>query len=168
MNQAFEEKHPKLRTLREVLNNWWFWVGIAYFGLAAVVVALYINYGNTAEATSKANRQEAISVAATKAANVNAVNQCFTSVKNQPIIEGFADGQLALIDNSLLLIQSAINNSPSDDPLLAGRQASLKRLAVAKVNSLALRALIAQQSRSREECIALAASTDTKIPKQFR
>lgn len=137
------------RNVREFLSDWHVWVGIAYFGLAAVVVALYVLFGRTAH-------EEAIRAAASRSAASTQVGQCFTSVKNAPVAAGFIDAHEALINNSLLANQAALSVSPPDDPLRSVRVASIARLKRADANVKDLRRLIRESTPTEKKCVRLA------------
>lgn len=136
------------RRARVFLSDWHFWVGVAYFGLAAVVLALYILFGRTA-------REEASRAAAAKAASTAQVAQCFGGVKNAPVIAGFIRSHEAIIENGLIANRAAIAASPGD-PLNAIRQRSIDRLTAAKANADELRRLIKGTTPTKRACTVLA------------
>ncbi len=125
-----------------------FWVVIAYFVLAFVVVWLYVL--NNREARAGAERAASIRSAAT-----SQVSTCFTAVKDFPLTKGFIDGQEAIIDNSLIANRDALRQQP-DSPLSQLRQNSIVRLTRARVVATKLNALIVEKSPTKRKCLALA------------
>ncbi len=137
------------RGLREFLSVWQFWMVVAYVGLAAVVVALYVLFGRTAH-------DEAIRAAAQKSAATSQAATCFISVKNAPVIAGFLQEQDALIDNGLLANLAAIKASGPSDPLNGVRERAVIRLTAAKANERRLERLIATTTPTKAKCLVLA------------
>ncbi len=134
---------------RAVLTSLGFWVVIAYFVLAFVVVWLYVLNGR--EARAGAARAASIKSAATAQ-----VSQCFTSVRNFPLTKGFVDGQLALIDNSLIGSRSALKAQPNS-PLTQTRKNSIRRLTRDRAAAVKLQNLILKNTPTKKKCLALAA-----------
>lgn len=133
---------------RTILSDWRFWVGVAYFGIAATVVGLFILFNRTA-------REEASRAAGARAAASTQVGQCFTSVKNGPVTRGFLASNAAVIENQILANQAAIETQPTS-PLNGIRERSLVRLQKAKTNAGELRDLIAAQIPTLRKCVRLA------------
>lgn len=133
---------------RIVLSDWRFWVGVAYFGIAAVIVALWFAFGRIAH-------EEAFRAAGMKAANATQVGQCFTSQKNGPVTKGFIAANEAVIENSILSNLAAIKAQPND-PLTSVREHSLTRLREAKANANELQELIDRSIPTKTRCVRLA------------
>lgn len=137
------------RPVREVLSTWQFWTSIAYFGIAATIVALFVLFNRTA-------REDAIRVAAARSAAQSQVTQCMTSVKDAPVITGFIDSHEAIIDNGLLSNRAALKVTPSNSPLYKIRAQSIARLEKAKENANDLRQLIDKTTHTKSSCLRLA------------
>lgn len=137
------------RSLRSFLSDWHVWVGIAYFGLAAVVVALYVLFGRTAH-------EEANRAASARSAASTQVGQCFVAVRNAPVVEGFLKSHEAIIDNGLLTNRALIRESPGD-PANPVRRSAIARLMEAAENAHQLSRLISATTPTRKSCLALAA-----------
>jgi hypothetical protein len=135
--------------LRELMSDWRFWMGVAYFGLSAVVIALFILFNRTA-------REEAARAASNNAASSTQVGQCFTQVKTLPLTRGFVAGQEAIVDDSLISTRAALNAAPANDPLHLIRVHALLRLERAKVATDRLRRLIEKETPTRKQCLRLA------------
>lgn len=133
---------------RSVLSDWRFWVGVAYFGIAATVVGLFILFNRTA-------REEATRAATAKSAAITQVGQCFTAVKNGPVTKGFIAANAAVIENQILANQAAILTQPGS-ALTRIREQSLVRLQRAKANSEALSRLLDKAIPTRKKCVRLA------------
>lgn len=135
--------------VRNFLSDWHLWMAVAYFGIIAILV-WQISLSN------RQGREEAARTATAKAAASTQVGQCFTAVKNAPVAAGFIDAHEALITNSLLANEQALEVSAPSDPLRAIRVASIVRLKKADENVKDLRRLIAESTPTEKKCIALA------------
>jgi hypothetical protein len=133
---------------RSILSGWQFWITLAYFGIAATVVALWFAFGKIAH--EEANRAASI-----KAANATQVGQCFTGAKNGPVTKGFVAANLAVIDNSIIANRQALETQP-DSPLTAIRARSLVRLEDARRKTEALSRLIDANVPTTLTCTTLA------------
>jgi hypothetical protein len=144
--------------VRNFLNDPRVWVGIAYFGLAAVVVALYVAFGRIA-------KEDASRAALERANAVAAVNSCFTALKQAPVVDGFIDSVELLISDEILTTKQVLAAEAPGDPLRAARQKSLVRLNVAKGNADVLRELIDKTTPTKEKCmrLALRLNVDVKV-----
>ena len=147
------------RSVREWLGDWQVWVGIAYFGLAAVVVALFVLFNRTAH-------EEAVRAATARSAAAAQVGQCFSSSKNGPVARGFFDAHKALIDNSIATTEAALRVAKPNDPLRQVRVQSLRRLFAAERNADQLEALIDRTTPTRQACMRLAARLNVN-PAQY-
>jgi len=126
-----------------------FWVLVAYFVLAAVIVSLFVLFNRTAH-------EEALRAAATKSSASTQVGQCFTSVKNAPIVKGFIASHEAIIDNGLITNRAALQAERANDPLHNVRVHAIARLEKAKRNADGLRRLILANTPTRAACVKLA------------
>lgn len=143
--------------VRELLDSWKFWVGVAYAGLAAVVVALFILFEQQSNETA---RRIAIQRSTAEAS----LSACVNGVKNAPVVAGFLDSHRAIITNSILATTAAIQASPANDPLLPVRQASITRLQKALRNVDELDELVANTTPTRARCDTLAATLGLPPP----
>lgn len=150
-------------SIRSQLDNWRFWVGVAYFGIALTVLGLYVLY-------SKQANESARRIAIQQATSQSQVTTCFNQVRNAPIIRGFVDGQKALIENNLITTIQSIEASGPKDPLYHIRLRAKLRLTRAESNIFKLEHLIDTTTPSKESCMKLAAKlhvvASTKESKQ--
>lgn len=137
------------RNMREIMSDWRFWMGVAYFGITMTVVALVISFNRIAH-------EEATRTATARAAAATQVGQCFTAVKNGPVTQGFIDAHEAIIVNGLIANRAALAISPANDPLRTVRLKSIVRLEKAQRNVTQLRRLILAATPTRKKCIELA------------
>jgi hypothetical protein len=137
------------RNAREIMSDWRFWMGVAYAGIILTVVALVFLF-------SKIAHEEASRTATARAGAATQVGQCFTSVKNAPVTEGFIDAHEAIIVNGLIANRASLNASPLNDPLHQIRLKSILRLEKAQRNVTQLRKLIRAATPTRKKCIDLA------------
>ncbi len=143
--------------IRRRLDSWRFWVGIAYFGIAAVVLGLVVAFSRvSSEAAKRAATQQA--------ANQARVTQCAVAVRNAPIVAGFVDGQRAIIRNSILATIGALANTARTDPLYRVRLASLSRLQEALSNTNQLAGLVSATTPTMASCDRVAAALRVPLP----
>jgi hypothetical protein len=116
------------RPTREFLSSWWFWVGVAYFGLACVVVALYFVNGRTSRAAAHVARDEAVHQSEIAAGRQAALTQCLASIPELTKINGFVDSVQAIRDALQENGESLLATTPPDSPLYAVRLTSLRRI----------------------------------------
>jgi len=151
------------RSARAFLSDWKLWMGIAYFAIVAILIW-------QVRLSSRQAQEEANRAATAKAAAATQVGQCFTSVKNAPVVNGFIRSHEAIIENGLISNRASIAASPGD-PLNQIRRKAIKRLMAAKANADELKALISSTAQSRKSCLELAAqlhvdaSRYTRTPK---
>jgi hypothetical protein len=120
------------RRLRERLDNWKLWVGIAYFGLSAVVVALFFVNQST-QRTLNNQTKEQVTHRAEIVANANSrFSQCRASIPELSEINRFVDGvqtvEEALVKNSA----ASVAATKTTDPQYKTRVKNLQRLRAAK------------------------------------
>lgn len=93
-----------VRQMRPTLDTFNFWVGIAYFGLAALVVALYFVNQSTQRSVTRQAQDEAAHSAEIVANANGRYQQCVGSIptlsKFNAFIEGTQEGWHILITNS--------------------------------------------------------------------
>lgn len=145
------------RRIRRRLDDWRFWVGVAYFGLAAVVMGLYLLFGRqSAEAAKRAAIQ--------RASALSEVSNCANSVKNAPVGRGFIATQRAIITNSILTTTAALQAEDANDPLRHVRLASLARLEAGRMNLNRLNAIFIATTPTKAKCNRLAVKLGIKLP----
>ena len=97
------------RTVRK-LDNWRFWVGIAYFGLAVVVVWLFFLNQSTSKTQARQARDEAVRVAEIDSAQTAQRQQCLASIPTLRRINGFVAGvsdlHMALEENAKAVLDA--------------------------------------------------------------
>lgn len=170
MNQKFEDAHPRIKRLRELLDSWRFWAGVAFCVTALLViysVGLYSAYSKSDKALTTSQKQEAIRLAQERTVHINTVTDCFATVKSQPIIDGFFEGQKEIIRNQIKTTQDSLNATPATDPLNDVRIRSLKRLSIAQKNGKKLAALIAKRRKTKAQCLDLAVLYNVPVPAEF-
>lgn len=144
-------------SVRHRLDNWRFWVGVAYFGLALVVFGLYVLFTRV---SSEAARRAASQRSAAQAQ----VTQCVTGVKNAPFVHGFVESQRTLVTSQILATQAALAVSSTDDPLYSVRVESLGRLERALASVEKLSDLVSASTPTRAACNKLAGTVGVSIP----
>ncbi len=113
---------PTKEGVRRLLDSWQFWVGIAYFGLACVVVALWVNFGRVATD----QRRTAI-VVAERGADIEAQYQvCLRSIPVLAQFNRFVKG-VQSVDSALL--RNSIASHEATDPASALYQAQIANIA---------------------------------------
>jgi hypothetical protein len=116
------------KPVREFLSSWWFWVGVAYFGLACVVVALYFINGRTSRAAAHVARDEAVHQSEIAAGRQAALTQCLASRPELRKINGFV-GSVQLIRDALESNNRAVlEETPATSPAYTVRAANLQRI----------------------------------------
>jgi hypothetical protein len=116
------------KPVREFLSSWWFWVGVAYVGLACVVVALYFVNGRTSRAAAHVARDEAVHQAEISAGRQAALTQCLASRPELQKINGFVRSVQAIRDALESNNKALLASTPSDSPSYQLRVANLRRI----------------------------------------
>jgi len=116
------------KPVREVLCSWWFWVAVAYFGLACVVVALYFINGRTSHDAARVARDEAIHQSEIVSARQAAYTQCLASIPELEKINGFVGSVRAIRDALEQNSTALLDSTPPGAPLYTVRVHSLARL----------------------------------------
>lgn len=80
------------KATRAVLDSWQFWMGVAYFGLVLVVVALYFQNGRIDNAQRRADRAETLHLASVTAEASSAYTQCVLSIPTLQKVDTFVRG----------------------------------------------------------------------------
>jgi hypothetical protein len=152
-----------LRSLRSrypsLLDSWQFWVGIAYFGLTCVVVALWIAFGRVSADQAKTADLDARRHADIVATAESQYTQCVRSIPVSEKVNKFVAGVQELGD--VLLVNSISSHGVArPGSLLYDRQAkNISRLrdALKKV-----RAVKAFPVPSVAKCIAIKQKEESK------
>lgn len=145
--------------LRFRVDNWRFWMTIAYVGISIGLVGAFV-------ALEKASSEEAKRVAEQRASAIQQVTTCFGGVTNAPVVAGFIAGQKALISNSLDGNRAALKIKGEPAKLVKIRHQSITRLTSAETNVNILAALIKKTTPKKTDCIKLAVKTHVSY-KQF-
>lgn len=143
--------------VRQKLDDWRFWVGVAYFGLVAVVVALFfINRDISREQTREAAEQ--------RASSVSQVSTCADAVRNAPDVEALIAAIRFNVSDRVAATKDAIRVAPEGDPLAKVRQESLVRLRNQLARIDRLTAGFRKSTPTRAKCNALARKVGVPIP----
>ena len=144
-------------SIRERLDNWRLWVGVAYFGLAAVVVALFF-------INRDISRQQADSAAKARSASATQVRSCVDAVRNKPDVDGLLDAIRFNIADRITVTVAANEAAAADDPLTNVRASSLTRLHD-KLDKLdAFIAKVNDRTPTRSECNEMAVDLGLNKP----
>lgn len=131
------------------IDNWKFWMTMFGFGLA--FCGLGVLYVLKAQF-----HEESLRAAASRASSAAQVATCFSGVKQAPLIEGFIDAHLAIVDNSIIATTAALKITTKTDPLYEIRVQSLARLKKAQRNALALQEASFANAPTQKKCVGLA------------
>lgn len=109
------------------LGSIWFYMGVAYFGLAAVTAALYWYNGRIVVQQERISGDEAIHQAEIKAAVEARIANCRinkpTLIKVNTFLSGVQEGQRIILLNSRSLMAA----TPKDNPLYTVRMQNYAR-----------------------------------------
>lgn len=136
------------RSIRERLDNWKFWVGVAYFGLALLVVWLFFLNQDIA-------REQAARTATAKANAVSTRDNCYRMVDNNPDLLSIITAIRLTSRNSIATSKAALRLAP-DGALSDVRRASIKRNQRAMRAADKFRAQIVQSTPTEQRCDELA------------
>ena len=114
--------------VRGRLDNWKFWVGVAYFGLAAVVVALFFVNQRTQRAIADQQRAAGVHTAEIVANATSQYHLCLASIPELREINAFVAGVKVVHDTLLANSEALLAKTPRSSPLYAVRLRSLLRL----------------------------------------
>lgn len=142
--------------VRIMLDNWRFWMGVAYIALACLVVALFFINARTTSSAAHVARDEAIRVAQVKAAAAASYTACLKSIPALTAITTHLRGVNELAQVLLMNNKSALAITPRSDPLWKIRHASVARLRAARDQIAAVRNL---PIPTRAQCRASRAAT---------
>lgn len=134
------------------LDNWRVWVGIAYFGIALMIVALFfLNRDVTREQTARAATQRAAAVAQ--------LENCYRQVDNNPDLVAIIDAVRLNAENSLTTAKAALAVDPSG-PLAQVRRDGIDRARLAIAAAHEFREQILSSTPTLTSCNSLAISLD--------
>lgn len=143
--------------VRVKVDNWRFWMVIAYFGIVLALCGLLAVY-------LKASSEETKRIAETRASAIQQVTSCFVAVKNAPVVAGFVAGTKALIANGIDGNEAALEIKGQPPKLVKIRHQSITRLTKARRNVNNLAALIQKTTPTKKGCVKLAVKT--RVPYQ--
>jgi hypothetical protein len=144
--------HPPTREgTRRLLDNWQFWVGIAYIGLACIIVALWVNYSrvsrdqtHTAEVVAA---RHADIVASAEAQYAQCVKSIPTLTNINHFIHGVEEVHRILLVNSI----AAHRATPPGSPLYRQQILNIRRLHDAFKSAKKVQFAVATQAK----CLAI-------------
>ncbi len=126
--------------VRNRLDSWEWWVGVAYFALAGVIVALFFLNARTTRSVAHTAKLEAIREAETQ----TTYQTCLASIPEFHRLSRHVAGVNHLAETLVKNSEAAIRAAPPGDPLMASRKANLKRLKTATAEIAAVTAFPAQ------------------------
>lgn len=133
---------------RRLLDTWKFWVGVAYFGLAGCVVALFVIFGRQADET-------AMRVANQRIADSTAVLTCYQNADNAPSVRSILDSIDIIVSISISSLENALRKQPGS-ALNDQRRISLAKARIARAHLRRFRTQLVEQTPKRSKCDALA------------
>lgn len=117
-----------MNRFRVLLDSWQFWVGVAYVGLACVVVALWVNYSRVSREQVQTERVSAARHADIVANAEAQYQQCVKSIpaliRINRFLHGVQDEHRILLVNSLASHQA----TPKDTALWKAQLVNIRRL----------------------------------------
>lgn len=148
------------RGVRRFLDDWRFWMVIAFVGLAGTVVGLVVTFNQNAQ--DRAARE-----AASRANDNNDVNTCFNRATAAPttarILGIFED----FIDQRLIEVQTMIDITPSNNVVrLLQLNQSRRRYERSKEDVQGYIVFTRENAPTLKECRILAEKLDVPIPKR--
>lgn len=143
---------------RHVLDNWKFWIGVAYVGLAATVVALFVLFSRTAH-------EEAVRVSQQRTARQAQVTSCVSSARAAPAIQAILTAIESLAKNSIIASDQALAVESSGDPLRPIRLASRRRAIRARDSVRSFRQRFVAGTPTLKRCATLARQLHVDVPK---
>lgn len=138
--------------IRTFLDNWRWWVGVAYFGLAGCVLALAMLF--MSQSRSETDR---------RVGDTATVLECLQRVSRVPSTLQVVAALEQSILNQIQTTREAINADP-ESSLAQVRVDSLKRLTVALSQVSAFRKSVVETAPSRSNCEDLARALHVGVP----
>lgn len=139
------------REARTILDSWQFWVGVAYFGLAGCVVALFLLY-------SDQSKDDASRAAADSAR----VIECRQQVETAPAVIELVNSIELIVTNQIAATVDAIMAQPGNVTLNASRRQSVERMRVARTRVQEFRDRYTKSRPTSEYCDKLARQLHVK------
>lgn len=136
---GFLERIPD--RLRNHLDDFNFWIGIAYFGLVLVVIALFFLNERTAHTEAKAAAERA-AIASRLLSEAEATYQgCVSSIPQLRRISQHISGVNEGFDTMVANARALVESTPKSDPQYPVRLANLLRISSAQQDVAAIREL---------------------------
>lgn len=142
MTQLFRRVLPKI-------DNWYFWVGVAYFGLVATLIGLYVLYG-------RSGHEQSLRIADERATATAQVSNCISGVKSGPSIFEVIGAIELLTQNSITTTQQTLQITPMESPLFKIRKNSLNRLENAEKKVMHFKIFLVTHTPTISQCKKLA------------
>lgn len=124
--------------IRRILDTWQFWIGVAYFGLVCVVVALWIGFSRVSTDQARTERIQAARHADIVANADAQYQQCVKSIPTLRRVDGFLEGVREV--HHILLVNSEASHqaTPPGSALYQTQKRNIERLrdAFKKVNGV--------------------------------
>lgn len=140
--------HEAERKARNFLDDWRVWMGIAYLGLALLIVWLFFLNRDIA-------REQAARAATSRATAVTSLDNCYRMVDNNPDLLAIIDAVALTAQNSITSSLAALAIDPHGQ-LAPVRRASIKRSQMALAAASKFRSQILRTTPTEERCRALA------------
>ncbi|MDQ3671682.1 MAG: hypothetical protein M3364_04485 [Actinomycetota bacterium] len=145
------------RTLRGILDNWHFWMFVAFVGIALTLVWVVALNQRTA-------RQEAGRVAEQRAENVARVEKCFSDLAQAPALHRILAALEQGFRNQLGAAQAALEADPGG-PLRKVRRDSIRHNRAALADIRDYMATVQARTPTRAECRSLASGLGVRRPR---
>lgn len=135
----------ELREIRDTLDSWRFWVGVAYFGLAACIIALFVLYLDQSDTKERAASAQVV--------------DCVNLVDRAPAL-------LGLLDSAELAIRVQIytteKNLQGSSPTARTEDLVGLRRALGTVH--VFRKKFASETPTAEDCVMLSRKLGVYVP----
>lgn len=126
---------------RVFLDNWRFWMGVAYVAIAVVIVFLWINYQDVADSQARQARDEAVKIASVQAQASATYQSCLNAIPELEKINTHVQGVNEFARTILVNSHQTLIATPKDDPQYAVRFANYERLLAATTKIGAARSI---------------------------
>lgn len=143
--------------VRKYLDSWRFWMGVAYFGLAMCMLALYVLFATQAD-------ERAARLAQQRALNTSQVSQCLQSLDSGPAIRAITASLEETTRNAIITTEDLLARAPVGE-VAAIRRASLVKLRQSLVGIREFDSRIVETTPTLQECRGLAERLDVDIAK---
>lgn len=126
---------------RDILDSWQFWIGVAFFVLALVVVWLFVLNQRTTRTEAAAAAERAVLAERQRAAANSNYAACIVSIPQLTRISRHLGGVNDLADVLLTNSREIARATPKNEPAYRTRIANLARLETAAAKIAAIKAL---------------------------